>query len=85
MTDLPQVGQAAPDFAAKDSNGTEVSLASREDRWTILYFYSKDNTPGCTTEAQEFSEYKERFSALKLEVKKGIEVSIDNCFAKKQA
>jgi thioredoxin-dependent peroxiredoxin len=59
-----QIGQPAPDFTAKDASGNIVSLQDYSDRWLILYFYPKDNTPGCTTEAQKFTEYAEQFAEL---------------------
>jgi thioredoxin-dependent peroxiredoxin len=59
-----QIGQTAPDFTAKDSSGKSIRLHNYSDRWLILYFYPKDNTPGCTTEAQEFTEYAEKFAEL---------------------
>jgi thioredoxin-dependent peroxiredoxin len=64
MTDIPQVGQDAPDFSAKDQNGTMVSLKDDRDSWLVLYFYPKDNTPGCTTEAQDFTAYAQEFKEL---------------------
>ena len=64
MTDIPKIGHTAPDFVAKDSNGNEVSLQDKLDRWIVLYFYPKDNTPGCTTEAKEFTEYESQFQEL---------------------
>ncbi len=64
MTDIPQVGQAAPDFIAQDQNGDRVSLNDKKGRWVILYFYPKDNTPGCTTEAKDFTEYQTQFQEL---------------------
>ena len=64
MTDIPEVGQLAPDFSAKDHNGNTVSLKDKSDRWLVLYFYPKDNTPGCTTEAKEFTQYVAQFQEL---------------------
>ena len=64
MTDIPQVGQDAPDFSAQDQNGTVVSLEDAQDRWLVLYFYPKDNTPGCTTEAKDFTAYAQEFNEL---------------------
>lgn len=64
MTNIPQVGQTAPNFVGQDQNGNTVSLKDKEDRWLVLYFYPKDNTPGCTTEAKEFSECVAQFQAL---------------------
>ena len=48
---LIKVGDSAPDFKAKDQNGTEISLSQFKGKKIILYFYPKDNTPGCTAEA----------------------------------
>lgn len=64
MTEIPKVGQSAPSFSAKDQNGNTVSLQDKSDRWLILYFYPKDNTPGCTTEAKDFTEYAAQFQEL---------------------
>ncbi len=61
---IPQIGQPAPEFTAKDRNGNSVSLQDFRDRWLILYFYPKDNTPGCTNEAKEFTTYQAEFSEL---------------------
>lgn len=55
MTELKQ-GQQAPDFKLKDTFGKEVSLASFKGKKIILYFYPKDDTPGCTVEACEFRD-----------------------------
>ncbi|MCE7043425.1 thioredoxin-dependent thiol peroxidase [Dyadobacter sp. CY312] len=46
-----QVGDAAPKFAAKDQDGKEVKLSDFEGKKVILYFYPKDDTPGCTAQA----------------------------------
>lgn len=46
-----KVGDQAPDFTAKDQNGQEINLNSHKGKKVILYFYPKDNTPGCTAEA----------------------------------
>lgn len=50
------VGDKAPSFSLADQNGATVSLADLAGSWVVLYFYPKDDTPGCTTEACEFSE-----------------------------
>jgi peroxiredoxin len=49
---VPQVGQVAPDFSLPSQDGTPVSLKEFHGKWVVLYFYPKDNTPGCTVEAQ---------------------------------
>ena len=56
MTDSPiQIGKAAPKFTLTDTDGHRVSLAGLKGQWVILYFYPKDDTPGCTKEACQFS------------------------------
>lgn len=52
-------GDRAPDFSLPDQDGKEVSLASLKGKWIILYFYPKDNTPGCTLEGKEFTEIRQ--------------------------
>jgi peroxiredoxin Q/BCP len=49
-------GDKAPDFTAKDQNGKSVSLANFKGKNVILYFYPKDDTPGCTAEACDFRD-----------------------------
>jgi thioredoxin-dependent peroxiredoxin len=60
MSNIPQIGQAAPDFSTLDQNNNLVNLADL-NQWIVLYFYPKDNTPGCTTEAQDFTELSSEF------------------------
>jgi peroxiredoxin Q/BCP len=50
------VGTTAPDFSAKDTNGNTVSLAHYAGKTVVLYFYPKDDTPGCTKEACSFRD-----------------------------
>ncbi len=52
----PRVGAPAPDFRLQDQNGRWVTLEEQRGRWLVLYFYPKDATPGCTTEACEFRD-----------------------------
>jgi peroxiredoxin Q/BCP len=47
----PKIGDKAPDFQAKDQNGREIKLADFKGKKLALYFYPKDDTPGCTAEA----------------------------------
>lgn len=51
-----QAGDKAPGFTAKDQNGREVSLSDFKGKTVILYFYPKDDTPGCTAEACDFRD-----------------------------
>ncbi len=64
MSDLLQIGQKAPNFSAQDQNSSTVSLEDFRDRWLVLYFYPKDDTPGCTVEAVDFTALKEQFAEL---------------------
>ena len=57
--DLPTVGAPAPGVALPDATGTIHDLAKQRGRWTVLYFYPKDDTPGCTVEACEFRDANE--------------------------
>jgi peroxiredoxin Q/BCP len=50
----PEVGQAAPEFSLRTSDGSQVSLNDYKGKWVVLYFYPKDFTTGCTLEAQNF-------------------------------
>ena len=54
--DAPRVGQPAPPFALKDQNGTLHRLADYVGKWLVVYFYPKDDTPGCTKEACHFRD-----------------------------
>ena len=49
------VGRKAPAFALPDQDGQTVKLSDLKGRWVVLYFYPKDDTPGCTTEACDFT------------------------------
>ena len=59
-----EVGQEAPQFCLPDDSGKEKCLKDFKGKWVVLYFYPKDNTPGCTKEAQQFSELLEEFESL---------------------
>jgi peroxiredoxin Q/BCP len=56
---IPAAGEKAPDVALPDEDGTVHRLSDQRGRWTILYFYPTDNTPGCTIEACEFRDANE--------------------------
>lgn len=65
MSESPiRVGAKAPAFTLPDQDGVPVPLSSLHGNWVVLYFYPKDDTPGCTTEACEFSEGIEAFRGL---------------------
>ena len=59
----PAVGELAPDFDLPTDGGGRVSLSSLKGRLVVLYFYPKDDTPGCTNEAKAFSEAAAEFEA----------------------
>ena len=61
-------GDPAPDFHLMDQNGETHSLAKYRGQWVVLYFYPKDDTPGCTAEACSFRDNAESFAALDAEV-----------------
>ena len=56
---IPDVGDPAPAIALPDETGSVHRLIDQRGRWTIVYFYPKDDTPGCTVEACEFRDANE--------------------------
>ncbi|WDF56805.1 thioredoxin-dependent thiol peroxidase [Mucilaginibacter sp. KACC 22063] len=74
MTTLTE-GTKAPDFTAKDQNGNNVSLSDFKGKTVILYFYPKDDTPGCTAEACSFRDNYQYLTGEGYEV---IGVSVDD-------
>lgn len=63
-----QIGQSAPDFALTTASGAPFRLAEQRGRHVVLYFYPKDDTPGCTAEACSFRDQYEDFKDLGAEV-----------------
>lgn len=59
-----EVGKKAPDFELEASNGEKVKLSDYRGKNVVLYFYPKDMTPGCTTEACDFRDHHESFGDL---------------------
>ncbi len=59
-----EIGSPAPNFTLPANGGNEVSLSAQSGKFTVLYFYPKDDTPGCTKEAIGFTEAKAEFDAL---------------------
>ncbi len=60
----PQIGQPAPDFTLPATGGREITLSALKGHNVVLYFYPRDNTPGCTKEGQAFRDHFEDFRAL---------------------
>lgn len=81
-----EVGSLAPDFSLKSQREEEIKLSNFRGQWVILYFYPKDNTPGCTIEANDFTKYAQDFQRMNAVI---LGVSPDSCashskFAKTQ-
>ena len=69
MSDSPiEIGKAAPKFTLENQDGEKVSLKDLKGGWTVLYFYPKDDTPGCTKEACQFTEGIKAFEKLEARV-----------------
>jgi peroxiredoxin Q/BCP len=64
----PLVGAHAPDFALESDGGARTTLGDFQGKWLVLYFYPRDNTPGCTREAQDFTEAATRLGKLGAQV-----------------
>jgi peroxiredoxin Q/BCP len=76
-----KIGDDAPTFMLPDSQGNQVSLNDYKGKWAVLYFYPKDDTPGCTKEACQF---RDDFKTLETLGAKVIGVSIDDSFSHKK-
>ena len=63
-----EIGMKAPDFTLKDKNGNDFTLSSLLGKKVVLYFYPKDNTPGCTRQACAFAGAYKQFEAKGVEV-----------------
>ena len=71
-----KIGNKAPDFKLPDAAGESVSLKDYKEKWLVLYFYPKDNTSGCTTEAIDFTGSLPEFKKFNTAV---VGVSSDSC------
>lgn len=65
---MKQAPYDAPDFTLNDSDGRPHSLKEYRGKWTVLYFYPKDDTPGCTVEACSLRDARDELTALGAEV-----------------
>jgi peroxiredoxin Q/BCP len=59
-----EINKKAPQFCIPNQDDVEICLKDIAGKWIVLYFYPKDNTPGCTTEACEFTEAQPDFEGL---------------------
>ncbi|WP_035799536.1 thioredoxin-dependent thiol peroxidase [Crocosphaera chwakensis] len=64
MSNLLEIGQNTPSFALNNQKGERIKLEDILGKWLVLYFYPKDNTPGCTTEAQDFTTLNPEFEKI---------------------
>ncbi|MCI2398496.1 thioredoxin-dependent thiol peroxidase [Aliiroseovarius subalbicans] len=65
---LPEPGSIAPDFTLPQDGGDDVTLSALRPDRVVLFFYPKDNTPGCTTEALEFTATAQTFADAGVQV-----------------
>ncbi len=63
-----QIGDSIPEFKLPANAGAEISDTDLRGKWTVLYFYPKDLTPGCTNEAINFSDNLQAFTALNAQI-----------------
>lgn len=76
-----KIGKMAPDFTLSDQNGKGHSLSDYRSKWVLLYFYPKDDTPGCTKEACSIRDYFPDFRKLRIKV---LGVSVDSVASHKK-
>ncbi|MFN5133423.1 MAG: thioredoxin-dependent thiol peroxidase [Candidatus Fonsibacter sp.] len=60
--------KSAPDFKIPSSNNSEFQLKKNKNQFIVIYFYPKDNTPGCTNEAKDFAKLYKEFKKLNCEI-----------------
>jgi len=65
---MPEVGKKVPSLKGVTGDGNELKLASFKGQWVVVYFYPKDSTPGCTTEAKDFRDLYAQFRKRHAEV-----------------
>ena len=74
-TEIPKPGQVAPPFSLPDQNAKMHALADYRGHWVVLYFYPKDDTPGCTKEACSF---RDDLAQLEKQGAKVVGISVDD-------
>ena len=77
-TPILKIGYDAPSFTLPDSQDNQVSLNDYKGKWAVLYFYPKDDTPGCTKEACQFRDDFKTLEALGAKV---VGISVDDSFS----
>lgn len=78
---VPAVGTIAPDFTLDSQEGTPISLHQYRGKWVVLYFYPKDQTPGCTIEAHGFQNDLDKYTQINAVV---LGVSVDTVQSHKE-
>ena len=73
--EIPKTGEAAPTFTLPDQHGKSHALTEFRGKWVVLYFYPKDDTPGCTQEACSFRDDLNQIKAIGAQV---VGVSVDD-------
>jgi len=68
MSNVPEIGDALPDIAMGTPDGGSVKASDYLGKKLVIFFYPKDNTPGCTTEAKDFTALKAQFDAAGVEL-----------------
>ena len=81
LAEQVQMGDPAPDFELQDQSGQLHSIEDYRGKWVALYFYPKDDTPGCTTEACEFRDNIFAFKNLNCQI---LGVSLDDVGSHKE-
>ncbi len=65
---MVELGHPIPPFEAQATSGKCITQADFQGHWSVLYFYPKDNTPGCTKEGEAFRDHYSEFQALNCEI-----------------
>lgn len=78
---VPSIGSTAPDFTLDSQEGKPISLHDFKGKWVVLYFYPKDQTPGCTIEAHAFQRDQDQYTKLNAVV---VGVSVDTVESHKE-
>jgi thioredoxin-dependent peroxiredoxin len=78
---VPAIGAMAPDFTLDSQEGKPISLHDFRGKWVVLYFYPKDQTPGCTIEAHAFQRDQDQYTKLNAVI---VGVSVDTVESHKE-
>jgi len=81
MRGILKIGKKAPDFCLHDQDSEQVCLNDLKGKWVVLYFYPKDDTPGCTIEAKSFSKETPGFEDINAVI---LGISADDCGSHKK-